>query len=43
MGTDEQVILEANYRSRGPEEIVEGRLGGVTWSMNRGARPPKFG
>ena len=43
MGTDEQAILEANYRSRGPEEIVEGRLGGVTWSMNRGARPPKFG
>jgi len=43
MGTDEQAILEANYRNRGPEEIVEGRLGGVTWSMNRGARPPKFG
>jgi len=43
MGTDEHAILEANYRKRGPEEIVEGRLGGVTWSMNRGARPPKFG
>jgi hypothetical protein len=43
MGTDEHAILEANYRNRGPEEIVEGRLGGVTWSMNRGARPPKFG
>jgi hypothetical protein len=43
MGTDDQAILEANYRNRGPEEIVEGRLGGVTWSMNRGARPPKFG
>ena len=43
MGTDERAILEANYRNRGPEEIVEGRLGGVTWSMNRGARPPKFG
>jgi len=43
MGTDEQAILEAEYRNRGPEEIVEGRLGGVTWSMNRGARPPKFG
>lgn len=43
MGTDEQAILQANYRNRGPEEIVEGRLGGVTWSMNRGARPPKFG
>ena len=34
---------ETNFRDRGPEEIVEGRLGGVTWSMNRGARPPKFG
>ena len=43
MGTDEHAILEANYRNRGPEEIVEGRLGGVTWSMNRGGRPPKFG
>jgi hypothetical protein len=43
MGTDEQAILEASYRNRGPEEIVEGRLGGVTWSMNRGARPPTFG
>ena len=43
MGTDEHAILEANYRNRGPEEVAEGRLGGVTWSMNRGARPPKFG
>jgi hypothetical protein len=43
MGTDAHAILEAHYRNRGPEEIVEGRLGGVTWSMNRGARPPKFG
>jgi hypothetical protein len=43
MGTDEQAILEASYRNRGPEEIVEGRLGGVTWSMNRGARPPTSG
>jgi hypothetical protein len=43
IGTDEHAILEARFRDRGPEEIVEGRLGGVTWSMNRGARPPKFG
>jgi hypothetical protein len=43
IGTDEHAILKANFRERGPEEIVEGRLGGVTWSMNRGARPPKFG
>ncbi|HYR63292.1 MAG TPA: hypothetical protein VET24_11770 [Actinomycetota bacterium] len=43
MGTDVQAILRERYRDRGPEEVEEGRLGGVTWSMNRGARPPKLG
>lgn len=43
MGADVQAVLEARYRDRGPEEVVEGRLGGATWSMNRGARPPRFG
>ncbi len=42
-GLDPSAMLAAGYRDRGPEEVEEGRLGGVTWSMNRGARPPKFG
>lgn len=41
-GMDPSAILAARYRDRGPEEVEEGRLGGVTWSMNRGARPPSF-
>jgi len=40
---DPSAMLASGYRDRGPEEVEEGRLGGVTWSMNRGARPPKFG
>lgn len=32
--------LAESYRQRPPESIQEGRLGGVTWSMNRGAAPP---
>jgi hypothetical protein len=35
-------ILEISYRKRGHEEAEEGRLGGSTWSMDRGAMPPKF-
>ncbi|MGH2717110.1 MAG: hypothetical protein ACRDJU_00830, partial [Actinomycetota bacterium] len=42
-GLDPSAMLTAEYRDRGPDEVEEGRLGGVTWSMNRGARPPKFG
>lgn len=42
-GADVEAILGSGYRNRGPEEVEEGRLGAVTWSMNRGARPPKFG
>jgi hypothetical protein len=41
-GTDLTPILEASYRKRPEVEIEEGRLGGVTWSMNRGAAPVKF-
>ena len=43
MGVDPTAILAERYRDRGPEEVEEGRLGGVSWSMNRGARPPAFG
>ncbi len=31
------------YRRRPPVVVQEGRLGGATWSMGRGAAPPKFG
>jgi hypothetical protein len=37
-----QAILDSSYRSRPSEELVEGRLGGVTWSTGRGAAPPRF-
>ncbi|MGH9040436.1 MAG: hypothetical protein ACRDZ3_09405 [Acidimicrobiia bacterium] len=39
-GDDAEPVLAEGYRTR-PEEVPEeGRLGGVTWSMNRGAAPP---
>jgi hypothetical protein len=41
-GRDAAAILASQFRERG-EELEEGRLGGVTWSMNRGAVPPRFG
>jgi hypothetical protein len=39
-GLDADALVRANYRSRPPEAPEEGRLGAVTWSMNRGAAPP---
>ena len=39
-GVDARAILKTNYRVRPPEAPEEGRLGAVTWSMNRGAAPP---
>jgi hypothetical protein len=39
-GAAAEAIVEANYRLRPPEAPEEGRLGAVTWSMNRGAAPP---
>ncbi len=39
---DASAELERSYRQRSPEAIQEGRLGGVTWSMNRGAAPPRW-
>ncbi|MGH3796048.1 MAG: hypothetical protein ACRDSP_14285 [Pseudonocardiaceae bacterium] len=41
-GGDADAELARSYRHRPPEEIEEGRLGGVTWSMNRGAAPPRW-
>ncbi|MGH3771492.1 MAG: hypothetical protein ACRDRW_08875 [Pseudonocardiaceae bacterium] len=34
--------LSRSYQHRAPEPVREGRLGGVTWSMNRGAAPPRW-
>jgi hypothetical protein len=42
-GADADAVLEAGYRRRPPVVLQEGRLGGATWSMGRGAAPPKFG
>jgi hypothetical protein len=36
-------ILESGYRKRGEQETEEGRLGGSSWSVDRGAMPPNFG
>jgi hypothetical protein len=42
-GADAQAVLDAGYRPRPPAVEPEGRLGGATWSVGRGAAPPKFG
>lgn len=41
-GRDPAEVLAASYRHRPPERIEEGRLGGATWSMSRGAAPPPW-
>lgn len=43
VGADAGAVLDADYRRRPPVVEQEGRLGGATWSMGRGAAPPKFG
>lgn len=42
VGHDRNDVLRRSYRARDPEAVVEGRLGGVTWAMGRGAAPPVF-
>jgi len=42
-GADAGAVLDAGYRRRPPVVVQEGRLGGATWSLGRGAAPPKFG
>ena len=39
-GDDVEPLLARDYRPRPEEMPEEGRLGAVTWSMNRGAAPP---
>jgi hypothetical protein len=40
---DPEPILRVDYRHPPDAEPEEGRLGGVSWGMGRGAAPPKFG
>jgi hypothetical protein len=42
-GDDASGLLARNYRSRPPDDLEEGRLGGVSWGLGRGAAPPRFG
>ncbi|HKR48858.1 MAG TPA: hypothetical protein VJT72_04615 [Pseudonocardiaceae bacterium] len=41
-GDDATAELAGSYHYRPPEPLQEGRLGGATWSMNRGAAPPRW-
>jgi len=38
-GDDAEGLLAA-YDARGPDLLEEGRLGGMSWGMGRGAAPP---
>lgn len=42
-GAAVESILESAYRKRTEQESEAGRLGSSTWSLNRGAAPPKIG
>jgi hypothetical protein len=41
-GEDVTELLATGYRPRPADVVEEGRLGGGTWSMGRGAAPPRF-
>ncbi len=41
-GQDPSEALASGFEPRPPEELEEGRLGGATWGMGRGAMPPRF-
>ncbi len=40
---DAEDVLATSFRPHPPEEVSEGRLGGVTWGLGRGAAPPHLG
>jgi hypothetical protein len=40
---DPETLLAEHYRPRPPDVLEEGRLGGVSWGMGRGAAPPHLG
>jgi hypothetical protein len=41
-GEDAAALLATGYRARGPDDLEEGRLGGASWGLGRGARPQRF-
>jgi hypothetical protein len=41
-GNDAEDLLARDFRPRPPEKLEEGRLGGSTWGMGRGAMPARF-
>jgi hypothetical protein len=42
-GADAEAILGSSYRKRTDDEFEPGRLGGSTWSIDRGSAPPNIG
>lgn len=42
-GADAKPILDSSYRKRIDDEFAPGRLGGSTWSIDRGSAPPNLG
>lgn len=40
---DAEAVLAEAYRKRDLDEPAEGRLGGSTWGLGRGAAPPRLG
>jgi hypothetical protein len=42
-GDDAEPLLAAHYRPRPPDVLEEGRLGGASWGLGRGAAPPHLG
>jgi hypothetical protein len=41
-GEDAGRLLATGYGPRPPDDLEEGRLGGASWGMGRGARPPRL-
>ena len=41
-GEDAGRLLATGYERRPPDELEEGRLGGASWGLGRGARPPRW-
>jgi hypothetical protein len=42
-GRDSEFLLRSGYRTRPPDTLEEGRLGGGAWGMGRGAAPLRRG